>query len=181
MSAYPLVLCLQDTTGLDFNGQEAAGLGPLSYEARRGMYMHPTCAVTPEREPLGVLDAWMWAREERGKDGVRRGQKESTRWIEGYARVAEMAADMPDTRLVYVINREADLLAMMARNCGHIRPPAWRWEKLPLRCRPGSNRSRASFVSPSNSAAFLGRKSDGEPGIKTIWQGLQRVMDVATA
>ena len=28
---------------------------------------------------------------------------------------------------------------------------------------------------------FLGRKSGGEPGVKTIWQGLQRVMDVATA
>ncbi len=27
---------------------------------------------------------------------------------------------------------------------------------------------------------FLGRKSDGEPGVKTIWQGLQRIMDVAT-
>ena len=28
---------------------------------------------------------------------------------------------------------------------------------------------------------FLARKSDGEPGVKTIWQGLQRVMDVTTA
>ena len=27
---------------------------------------------------------------------------------------------------------------------------------------------------------FLGRKSDGEPGVKTIWQGLRRIMDVAT-
>ena len=27
---------------------------------------------------------------------------------------------------------------------------------------------------------FLARKSDGEPGVKTIWQGLQRVMDSAT-
>jgi hypothetical protein len=26
---------------------------------------------------------------------------------------------------------------------------------------------------------FLGRKSDGEPGVKTIWRGLQRVMDFA--
>ena len=26
---------------------------------------------------------------------------------------------------------------------------------------------------------FLGRKSDGEPGVKTIWQGLQRVMTAA--
>ena len=97
MRAYPIVLCLQDTTELDFNGQEAAGLGPLNYEARRGMYVHPTYAVTPDREPLGVLDAWMWAREMRDKDGVRHGQKESTRWIEGYERVAEMATEMPAT------------------------------------------------------------------------------------
>jgi hypothetical protein len=27
--------------------------------------------------------------------------------------------------------------------------------------------------------AFLGRKGDGEPGVKTLWQGLQRVMDFA--
>ncbi len=26
---------------------------------------------------------------------------------------------------------------------------------------------------------FLGRKGDGEPGVKTLWQGLQRVMDFA--
>ena len=61
------------------------------------MYLHPTYAVTPAREPLGVLDAWMWAREKRGKDGVRPGQIESARWIEGYERVAEMAATLPAT------------------------------------------------------------------------------------
>jgi hypothetical protein len=27
--------------------------------------------------------------------------------------------------------------------------------------------------------AFLGRKADGEPGVKTLRQGLQRVMDFA--
>lgn len=27
---------------------------------------------------------------------------------------------------------------------------------------------------------FLGRKSDGEPGVKTIWLGLQQVMIAAT-
>ena len=37
-----VVLCIQDTTELDFNGQTIAGLGPLSYEAQRGMYLHPT-------------------------------------------------------------------------------------------------------------------------------------------
>ena len=63
MAAHEVVLCIQDTTELDFNGQSATGLGPLSYEAQRGMYVHPTYAVSTSREPLGVLDAWMWARE----------------------------------------------------------------------------------------------------------------------
>jgi len=115
MRAHTVVLCIQDTTELDFNGQEIAGLGPLNYEARRGMYLHPTYAVTPEREPLGMLDAWMWAREKRGNDGVRPGQKESRRWVEGYERVAEQAAEMPGTRLVYVADREADMVEMMRR------------------------------------------------------------------
>ena len=57
MREHLVVLCIQDTTELDFNGQETDGLGPLNYEARRGMYLHPTYAVTPGREPLGVPDA----------------------------------------------------------------------------------------------------------------------------
>ena len=47
MRQHPVVLCLQDTTELDFNGQDIAGLGPLSYEAQRGMYVHPTYVVIP--------------------------------------------------------------------------------------------------------------------------------------
>lgn len=62
MRQHPVILCLQDTTELDFNGQDITGLGPLSYEAQRGMYLHPTYAVTPAQEPMGVTDAWMWAR-----------------------------------------------------------------------------------------------------------------------
>ena len=115
MAAHPVVLCLQDTTELDFNGRQAVGLGPLSYEAQRGMYLHPTYAVTPERVPLGVLDAWMWAREPKDTQGARGGVKESLRWIEGYERVADTAPSLPDTRLVYVADREADMMALMVR------------------------------------------------------------------
>lgn len=125
MSAHPVVLCLQDTSELDFNGQEAAGLGPLNYETRRGMYLHPTYMVTPQREPLGVTDAWMWAREARDAFGVRHGQKESRRWIEGYERIAEMAAAMPSTRLVYVADREADIVALMWRASVLGNPADW--------------------------------------------------------
>ena len=125
MRAHPVVLCIQDTTELDFNGQRIAGLGPLSYEAQRGMYVHPTYAVSPQREPLGVLDAWMWAREPKDANGQRGGLLESTRWTEGYTRIAELASSMPDTRLVYVADREADIVALMvqARELWH--PADW--------------------------------------------------------
>lgn len=57
MQGRPVVLCIQDKTELDFNGQQTEGLGTLSFGAQRGMYWHPTYAVSPEREPLGMLDA----------------------------------------------------------------------------------------------------------------------------
>ncbi|MCY0385786.1 IS4 family transposase [Robbsia sp. Bb-Pol-6] len=124
-SHFPVVLCLADTTELNFNGQEAEGLGPLSFEAQRGMYLHPTYAVTPDREPLGVLDAWMWAREARDAEGHRGGIKESIRWIEGYERIAEQAALLPYTRLVYVTDREGDIAALMARAQALGQPADW--------------------------------------------------------
>ncbi|NJD07497.1 MAG: hypothetical protein FIA97_13505 [Methylococcaceae bacterium] len=40
---------------------------------------------------------------------------ESLRGVEGYERIAERAAELPDTRLVYVADREADILAVMRR------------------------------------------------------------------
>jgi hypothetical protein len=125
MREHAVVLCIQDSTEIDFNGQAITGLGPLSYEAQRGMYLHTTYAVTLAREPLGVLDAWRWAREPKDANGERGGVKESIRWTEGYERVAELAADLPTTRLVYVADREADIAALMARarDLGH--PADW--------------------------------------------------------
>lgn len=125
MGQHPVVLCLQDTTELDFNGQTSAGLGPLSYEAQRGMYLHPTYVVTPEREPLGVTDAWMWARALKAADGTRPGIPESRRWIEGYERIAETALTLPQTRLVYVADREADILELMQRAHALGNPADW--------------------------------------------------------
>ncbi len=125
MRQHPVVLCLQDSTELDFNGQGVDGLGPLSYEMQRGMYLHPTYVVTPEREPLGVADAWMWAREPKACDGKRPGIRESLRWTEGYERIAEMAATMPDTRLVYVADREADIVELMQRAHALGNPADW--------------------------------------------------------
>lgn len=122
MRGHEVVLNIQDTTELDFNGRQSRGLGPLSYEAQRGMYLHPTYAVSVDREPLGVMDVWMWARQPKGADGVRGGLKESTRWIEGYERVVERAQALPEVRQGDVADREADIMALLvkARDLNHV-------------------------------------------------------------
>ena len=45
----------------------------------------------------------------------RSGVSESLRWLEGYERLAEMAAQLPQTRLVYLADRKADIMALMVR------------------------------------------------------------------
>jgi len=121
MARHKVVLCIQDTTELDYNGQAIAGLGPLSYEAQRGLYLHPTYVVSTEREPLGVFNAWTWAREFKAGDGTRAGLCESTRWIESYERIAESAELLPQTRHVCIGDRESDMLELMlkARDLGY--------------------------------------------------------------
>jgi len=149
MAAHAVVLCLQDTTELNFNGQAIAGLGPLSYEAQRGMYLHPTFAVTPQREPLGVLDAWMWAREPKAADGTRPGIKESVRWSEGYARVAELAGELPETRLAYVADRESDIRELMVRARDLGTPADWLLRSKHNRALPEGGRLWAKVLSSS--------------------------------
>jgi hypothetical protein len=143
---HAVVLCLQDTTDLDFNGQAISGLGPLTYEAQRGLYLHPTYAVTLAREPLGVLDAWMWAREPKDANGERGGVKESIRWREGYERVAELAADLPRTRLVYVADREADIAALLARARDLGQPADWLIRSQHNRALPAGGKLWASVT-----------------------------------
>jgi len=65
--------------------------------------------VTPEGVALGVIDAWMWARKPKDQPDV----KESTRWVEGYTIVADLAERTPETRFVYVADREGDVRALM--------------------------------------------------------------------
>lgn len=156
MQAHRVVLCVQDTTELDFNGQDAIGLGPLTYEAQRGMFVHPTYAVTPQREPLGILDAWMWAREKKDESGKRGGPKESVRWIEGYERIAEMAPSLPCARLVYVADREADLMPLMERAQTLGTPADWLVRAAHNRCLPEGDKlwERTTVGEPVGQIAF---------------------------
>ena len=115
LRAHPRVLCIQDTTELDYTTKKGiAGLGPLNYESRWGLYLHPTLAVTPDRVPLGLHDLYSWAREPgrlgEDKDPNRPLEdKESVRWVDGFARVNALAERLSETRLTYIADREGDI------------------------------------------------------------------------
>lgn len=112
---HAVALCLQDTTELDYNGRAVSGRGALPYEAQRGLYLHPTYVVSPEREPLGVINAWTWARAFKKGDAPRDGILEGVRWVESYERIAEQARALPGTRHVCVGDRKSDILTMLLK------------------------------------------------------------------
>jgi hypothetical protein len=180
MRQHRVVLCLQDTTELDFNGQGIDGLGPLSYEAQRGMYLHPTYVVTPEREPLGITDAWMWSREAKAADGTRPGVRESVRWCEGYERVGEMADTMPDTRVVYVGDREADIVAMMRRARDLDHPADWLIRSRHNRTVPGGSKLWAQTLDgePLGEIEFALAARPGQTARVIRQQVWARTMDI---
>jgi len=131
MGEYPRVLCIQDTSELDYSTKgDIQGLGPLNYEARQGLYLHPTLALTPERLCLGVIDAWSWTREP-GSLGAPKDdrrpieEKESLRWLEGYRRVCERQAELPGTQLIYLADREADIYEIFVEGNAHTTAAEW--------------------------------------------------------
>ncbi|MCW5550467.1 MAG: IS4 family transposase, partial [Opitutaceae bacterium] len=86
-----------------------------------GLYVHPTLVVTPQGLALGGVDAGMWTRKPKGEVAV----KESVRWVEGYEIVADLAEQTPETRLVYVADREGDLRALMDASARRGHPADW--------------------------------------------------------
>ena len=129
-----VVLLVQDTTELDVTRpqQQMKDAGPLNDESRWGFYDHPLVAFTPERIPLGVVHAEIWARdveefrahqEEKARDRWAKDkrkkhrtieEKESLRWLEGYRRGCEVAHRFPKTQIVVIADSEADIYECFA-------------------------------------------------------------------
>jgi hypothetical protein len=112
-----VILAVQDTTSVNYTAHPPEGVGPIntSQNSAVGLELHDTMAFTLEGTPLGLLDVQCWARDpnEAGKKH-RRHQlpieaKESKKWLVSYRAVAEVQKICPDTMLVCVGDREADL------------------------------------------------------------------------
>ena len=116
-----MVLAVQDTTEVDWTAHPATkGLGPLGHTACQGLLVHSTLAFTPERVPLGLVAQQVWARDpdDIGKRARRKqlpiSQKESQKWLTSLDAVCSARDECPQTRLVSVGDREADVYDLLA-------------------------------------------------------------------
>ncbi|MHC4854303.1 MAG: IS4 family transposase [Planctomycetota bacterium] len=123
IGTHDVVLAVQDTTDLNYTHHPATeGLGPLQSidDLTVGLKLHDTLAFTPQGTPLGLLDVQCWARDgstegqARARKKLPIEQKESFKWLQSFRRVAEIQQLVPDTMLVSVGDREADIFELFA-------------------------------------------------------------------
>jgi hypothetical protein len=119
--AHAVVLAVQDTTSLNYNTQPAIeNLGPIGTRADTwlGLMVHDTMLFTPQGLPLGLLEVQCWARDAHdfGKKHRRKDlpieAKESYKWLKSVQAAARLQARCPNTMVVSVGDREADIFEL---------------------------------------------------------------------
>jgi hypothetical protein len=115
-----VVLAIQDTTYVNYTTHpDTEGLGPIGNRndgGAIGLVLHDTMTFTVEGTPLGLLNVQCWAREFAAAGSEKRRPKalpieakESNKWLVSYRAVAQAQKHCPQTMLVSVGDREADL------------------------------------------------------------------------
>jgi hypothetical protein len=171
--AHPVILAVQDTTTLNYTAHRPEGSGPIntSENGAVGLLLHDTMAFTPDGTPLGLLDVQCWARdpEQVGKR-YRRHQlpieeKESRKWLISYRAVAEIQKLCPETLLISVADREADLYELFHEAAQDQRGPG-----LLVR----AERTRNRKVEPEDEQQALWPRMAAEPVAGTLQVAVPR-------
>jgi hypothetical protein len=120
IAAQECVIVAQDTTEVDVTRpqQQVRGAGPLDSGSRRGALLHGLHAFTMDGTPLGSVHADAWTREDGAPAPPRSApieDKESVRWVAGVRCVQQLAAELPDTKLVSVSDSEADIFELFVQ------------------------------------------------------------------
>ena len=120
--SHETVLVVQDTTDINFSTRaHTEGLGLIGTNQTGakslGLKLHTSLALTAEGLPLGLLRSVCYAPEEKGKEGKQSAgrpieEKKSFRWLQGYRDCVEVARQTPKTRLLAVMDREADIFEL---------------------------------------------------------------------
>ena len=117
------MLCIQDGTDLNYNQlDKCIGLGVLSKNQTgaktRGLHLHSTFVLSTEGLPLGLLQAQFWAPEPKSETDTRAPasvpieEKKTFAWIEGLRTCVELDKQLPNTRQINVLDREADFFEL---------------------------------------------------------------------
>ncbi len=123
VAAEPVVLAVQDTTSLNYSTHPATEwLGPIGSDrdGAVGMLVHSSLAFNLAGTPLGLLNVQCWTRdpEDFGKRHQRHElpfeTKESVRWLRSLQALEALRAACPQTRLIGVGDREADIYELFA-------------------------------------------------------------------
>jgi hypothetical protein len=138
--------------------------------------------VTPERLPLCLLDARIWARQVLDKKVSAQGRRKAVRWIKGYERIAETASSLPHTRLVYVSHSEVDMIALMVRAQQLGTPADWLILMTHDRALPEGAKlwSAASEGEAIGEIVFAGGSGHGVKGLEVHQQVLLRRIELPT-
>jgi hypothetical protein len=124
MQGQRIVLCIQDGSDLSYNTlDQCTGLGPIGTNqtgaVSRGLHLHSTFAVTTSGIPLGVFCAdceapTPAAHDDRAAHEIPIEEKKTFVWIKHHRALRDMASVMPNTRLINVCDREADIFEFFA-------------------------------------------------------------------
>jgi hypothetical protein len=114
------VLAIQDTTTLNYTSHpETQGLGNIGTDpASKGILVHTTLTLTPNRIPLGLVHQQTWVRppEEYGKKHDRHNKalqdKESQKWLNSLWATEQLQKDAPGTLIINTGDREADIFGL---------------------------------------------------------------------
>jgi len=136
LKAQQTVLCIQDGTDLNYtnldqcDGLQSLGTNQTGAQSK-GLHLHSTLAVTTAGLPLGVLRADCPQPQPkppkvRGRNGTLTDppsyqipieQKKTFSWIEGVRDLNGIARQTPGTRIVSVMDREADFFELFDEWC----------------------------------------------------------------
>jgi hypothetical protein len=121
----PLVLVVQDTTGLTYGDRAGLGLVGCGADGVKGLWLHSSLAFTEQGRALGLVRAEHWRRDPAGfgKAAQRHArptaEKESQRWLNSFKDCVQWAQAAPATRWVNVADREADIYELFATAAPH--------------------------------------------------------------
>ena len=123
------VILAQDTSEIEWTRpeQQVVGAGPLDEGSRRGCFIHPLLALSPEGVPLGTVSAQCWTREDplplknkpskatrvKQRKSLPIEDKESLRWVTGLQEAHAVAALVPETEIIMVADSESDIYELL--------------------------------------------------------------------